>query len=676
MPSFSNVLQKRWLRGIILGLLAFWLVAPMGFLPVGDFLENRALDFCYQWRPSQPPARDILVVGIDEPSFQELRRGWPWPRSWHAALIRRLQAAGARVIVFDVVFADPGDPADDAEFAAALKAAGNVILAKTIEMVADPRFRRQILITPLPQFAGAARGVGLAMVTPDADGVVRRFAATLAGQETLALLAARLYDPRAHVSGSQQGLINFVGGSRSLDCVSYYQVIDPQHPLPAARIRDKIVLVGRMLEASVAPQGQADMFYTPHFSLTGQTMAGVEIQGNIIHTLLTDTAGHTLPVQFRVGFSLLAFLLAGYLFARLSPLTGLLLLRLSPLTGLLLVAAVLALGAGAVLLLFWYQRLWVPPVLWAAGLLFVYGGNALCHYFLVSREKRWLRQAFSRYVSHSLVELITAHPERLRLGGEKVTLTVLFSDLAGFTGISEGLTPEALIQLLNEYFTRMTDIILACQGTLDKYIGDAIMAFWGAPLPLAKPASLACQAALAMQQALGPLREHWQRQGLPAVSARIGIHTGPAIVGNVGSRERFNYTVMGDTVNLASRLEGVNKIYGTHILLSESTYQQVQTQFLCRELDSVRVKGRTQPVVIYELLGRLEDQARFPWLATFAAALAAYRQGHWDQAASLFQEVLALCPDDPPALTLHRRVQAYRQQPPPHWQGVYTLDTK
>ncbi len=666
MLSFSKAFHNPWLRGLILGLLAFWLMAPLSFLPLGKFLENRALDFCYQWRPAQPAADDILVVGIDEPSFQELRRPWPWPRRWHARLVHRLKAAGARVVVFDIVFAEPSTPEEDREFAEALRAAGNVVLAATIEVAEGPRFRRQILVTPVPEFADAAKGVGLALVTPDPDGVVRRFHTSLAGHDTLALVAARLFKPELDIPLVFSGLINFAGPAHSLNTVSYYQIIDPDHPVPPSWIQGKIVLVGRMLEANVTPQGQADMFYTPFFSLDGQATAGVEIQGHIINTLLQNRVGRSLPDSQRVILYLFLFLLAAYGFSRLSPLSGLVVLGLS--SGLIF---------GSALYLFWHQHLWLPPVLLVGGLVLVYGGNALGHYAQAASDKRWLRQAFSRYVSSSLVEIISSQPERLRLGGEEVELTVLFADLAGFTGISEGLAPERLILLLNEYFTTMTDIILERRGTLDKYIGDAIMAFWGAPLSLPNHASWACEAALAMRQALHPLQKAWQERHLPLLEVRIGLHSGPAIVGNVGSRERFNYTVMGDTVNLASRLEGVNKIYGTKILISDATYARVQTEFLCREVDLVQVKGRLQPVAVYELLGRQQDRSHFPWLDTFAAALRAYRQGNWEQADSLFHEVLAQNPGDPPSLCLQQRLQTYRSQPPaPGWQGVHKLDEK
>jgi adenylate cyclase len=664
--SFSDKFSKPWLRGLLLGFLAFWLITPLSFLPLGKFLENRALDFCYQWRPAQPPSSEILLVGIDEASFNVLQRAWPWPRSWHARLVKRLFEAGARLVVFDIVFAEPSTPDEDQEFVAALQATGNVVLVKTLEVVEGPQFRRQILITPMPHLTAAAKGVGLAMVTPDPDGVVRRFQVQLAGQATIAAMAARLYNPTLEMPDSLSGLIDYSGPARSLDIVSFYQVIDPDYPLPAGRVRGKIVLVGSMLEAGVNPRGQADNFYTPHFSLTGQTMSGVEIQGHIIQTLLQNRCGQAFPDNPRVFVYFFIFLAAAYLFARLSPLSGLI--------GLFLLCGILF---SAMVYLFFHHCLWFPPVLLASGLILIYGGNSFCHYVLAARDKHWLRQAFSRYVSSSLVESITSHPEQLRLGGEEVEVTILFSDLVGFTSISEGLSPENLIHLLNEYFSTMTDIILNCKGTVDKYIGDAIMAFWGAPLPIKDHAAQACLAALAMHKAIAPLQETWQERGLPLLGARLGLHSGQAIVGNVGSRDRFNYTVMGDTVNLASRLEGVNKIYGTGIIVSESTYQQAGNTFLFRELDLVQVRGRLQPVTIYELLGRQEDKTDFPWLETFTAALHSYRQRQWDLAAQLFREVLVHQPKDPPSLCFQRRLKYFQQHPPlPDWQGIYSLNSK
>ncbi|MFP3867093.1 MAG: CHASE2 domain-containing protein [Desulfobacteraceae bacterium] len=665
MPPIFKGLMGFTGRVLGLALLTFSLVATLSFLPWGRSLENLALDFCYQWRSPTPSPPNILIIGIDEASFQELRLPWPWPRRLHAALIQRLHTAGAGLIVFDILFADPITPEDDQLLAAAIRQAGNVILGETTEVTRDPRFNRRIKVQPLELFRQAAAGVGSEMITPDPDGVVRHFQLQIGGRKTLATTAVKSYRPQLDLPPRLTGLIDYAGPPRSLDIASYYQVLDPDHPLPPERIQGRIVLVGRMLEASVTPQAQADAFYTPYFSLTGQLMSGVEVHGHIIHTLLSGRWGREISDSGRVWLYLIVLLISAYLLARFSPLAGL---------GILTALSLLILGIS--IYLFIHHAFWVPPGLLTFGVALIYTGNALCHYLVVAKEKRWLKQAFSRYVSDALVAVITSHPDRLRLGGEEVEVTVLFSDLAGFTGVSEGMSPQALIELLNEHFSTMTDIILAHQGTLDKYIGDAIMALWGAPLPMPNHAIHACEAALEMQQAMGHLQKDWESRGLPRLTCRWGLHSGAVIAGNVGSRRRFNYTVMGDTVNLASRLEGVNKVYGTEILLSETAYRQVGDRFLTREVDLIQVKGRSQPTAIYELLDyRVEEEPE--WLLIFASGRAGYRHGQWSLAQKCFQEVLRLKPDDPPTLLYLERCQQYQHQPPPpNWQGVFVLDSK
>jgi adenylate cyclase len=663
---FAKLLTTRRGRALGLGLLAFLMLAGLSFLHLGQTVEYRGLDFCYRLRGVEPPPPELLIIGIDEPSFQELRRPWPWPRRFHAELIRRLKAAGARLIAFDVLFADPTQPEDDQLLAQAMAEAGNVILSQTLETALDRSFSRQILVRPLESLSRAARGLALTVLTPDPDGVVRHFRLKVSGLETLPAAVWRTLRPQEPLPPDLSGLIHFAGPPRSLDTVSYYQVLDPERPLPAARIRDRIVLIGSMMTASAAPQGQADAFYTPFFFATHQLMSGVEVQGQIIHTLWSGRWGREFHPALRLGLSLALLLLAAWMLARLRPLPG-----LAVLAGLIL----LLLGGAAYLFLTW--NLWVPPILLSVSLTLIYSGNLLGQYLLEFREKRWLRQAFGRYVSPALVEVISAHPERLELGGEEVEATVLFSDLAGFTPLSEKMAPKDLIHLLNEYFTAMTQIILSQRGTLDKFIGDAIMAQWGAPIPLADHARRACEAALQMQAAMRGLQQQWLNQGLPLLQARIGIHSGPVVAGNVGSRERFNYTVMGDAVNLASRLEGVNKYYDTEILVSETTYHQVQDVFLVRELDQVQVKGRAQAVTIYELLDYLPAAGLPPWLESFAAGRAAYLERRWSQAESLFQETLQLKAEDGPARLYLQRCRNYRQEPPPpEWQGVHVLESK
>jgi adenylate cyclase len=665
LPSISDIWAGPRGRALGLGLLTLLILIPLSLMNFGQLLEHYGLDFLYNQRAPQPPPPQLLVVGIDEPSFQELGLAWPWPRKLHAALVDRLAAAGARVIVFDVVFAEAAAKGEDADFAAAIRRAGNVILAQDLDTVKDPHFSREILVQPDKVLRQAARALGLAVVTPDPDGVVRHFHIRVHGHPVLAAVAARVYRPTLRLAPNLSGLIDYAGPARSLDTVSYYQVLDRDHPLPAARIRDRIVLIGRTVAASPTPQARTDTFYTPYYAADGQVTSGVEIHGQIIHTLLSGGWGRELPAAGRLGLYGVAILGASYALALLTPLVG-----LAVLGGLILVI----LGGSAVLFL--AGNYWVPPLLLVMGLAVVYSGNVLGHYLLETRERRWLRQAFGRYLSPAVVEDIIDHPERLQLGGKAVEGTVLFADLAGFTSISETMDPDNLIRLLNEYFSPLTEIILDHRGTLDKFIGDAIMAVWGAPLPLADHAARACQAALHMQAAMVILQKGWLVRGLPPLTARLGLHAGPLVAGNVGSRERFNYTVLGDTVNLASRLEGANKYYGTEILLSEAVYRLVAGQFLVRELDAIRVKGRKQPVTIYELRG--EAVAVEPeWLTTFAAGREAYRGGDWDRAEKFFREVLRLKPEDAPAQAFLDRVRHYRAQPPPaDWGGVFSLEGK
>jgi adenylate cyclase len=301
-------------------------------------------------------------------------------------------------------------------------------------------------------------------------------------------------------------------------------------------------------------------------------------------------------------------------------------------------------------------------------------------FFSEEREKRRARETFSRFLAPAMVDDVLAQGGAVRLGGEKRNLTVLFSDIRGFTSISEKLDPHVLLELLNEYLTPMTDIIVQeNEGTLDKYIGDAIMAFWGAPRPQPDHALKACRAALAMIGRLQALREVWRARGLPDIDVGVGINTGPMSVGFVGSQDRFyNYTVLGDAVNLASRLEGANKEYGTHVILGGSTYDEVKDHVVVRELDLVRVKGKREPVHIYELLALAPGP---PELAAFVErfrwGLSAYTAQRWDEAIARFREADALRGGDPTSKKYVERCEAMRREPPgPEWDGVFQMKTK
>jgi adenylate cyclase len=299
----------------------------------------------------------------------------------------------------------------------------------------------------------------------------------------------------------------------------------------------------------------------------------------------------------------------------------------------------------------------------------------LLNYGVEGRQRRFIKGVFRHYLSPEVIERIIENPGLLSLGGEKREITSFFSDLAGFTSISERLTPEALVSFLNEFLSEMTDIILAHGGTLDKYEGDAIIAFWNAPLNQPDHASRACRAAVACQARLAELAERWTAKAGRPLTMRVGLNSGPAVVGNMGSARRFDYTAMGDTINLAARLEGACKIYGVAVLAGEETYERVREEAAARLIDRVRVVGKRQPVSIYEIAGLRDGLAadRVRLLESFERARAAFLRREWDAAAALFGSLA----DDRPSAVYLERCRLFRETPPPaDWDGVFDLKQK
>jgi adenylate cyclase len=308
----------------------------------------------------------------------------------------------------------------------------------------------------------------------------------------------------------------------------------------------------------------------------------------------------------------------------------------------------------------------------------VFGGVTTYRILTEEKKKKEIRDAFSRYVAPSLVTDILKDPSRLVLGGEERRLTVFFSDIRGFTTISEGLTPPALVKLINDYLTPMTDIILKSGGTVDKYMGDAIMAFWGAPVWQEDHAVRAAKTALEMMEKLRLMQAEWEKQGIPRLDIGIGLSTGRLTVGNMGSHTRFDYTVMGDSVNLGSRLEGLNKEYGTHIIVPKFTYEDIKQEFILRQLDLIRVKGKKVPIKIYELMGRKDAGEKMREVAgLFEAGLQAYMRRDWDAAEANFRKTLAIAPGDGPSTVFLNRVKNMREtELPEDWDGVCVMKTK
>jgi adenylate cyclase len=509
--------------------------------------------------------------------------------------------------------------------------------------------------------AAAVAGVGIPY---DEDSVLRRALLVNDGRPSLALaIASRargfVAPPDLELSASH--LFRYNGPSRQgITTVSYYQALDAAGSLPRGIFANKDVVIGRSLEV-VSIDTNIDHFRTP----VAARMSGAEVHATIVDALyrqrfIADPFA-TLPAAI-VLCAVAALVAAGGLFFVSPPVGGVLVVAVS--AGLLLAGYAAFLGGVHVPV--------AGPSLAIAVTFAVAGGYRVA---LATRERRLIKRAFQHYVAPAIVEQMLNDPSKLKLGGELYEITVLFTDLAGFTTLTERLTPAQLSRQLGEYFTEMLDVLLPQHGTLDKLIGDSIMMYFGCPLPDRDHALHACRGALAMQRRMVSLNERWSSQNLPLLRTRIGINTGVAVGGNMGTTTIFNYTVLGDCVNLASRLEGVNKEYGTLIIVGEDTWRLVHEAFEGRELDWIRVKGRTAPVAIYELAGERGeiDAQRRELFQQFAEGLLLYRAQRWADAAQAFRRALELDPNDGPSQTLLKRSTMYDQHAPDAWDGVHAM---
>jgi adenylate cyclase len=469
-----------------------------------------------------------------------------------------------------------------------------------------------------------------------------------------------------HPSRDGTAIINYTGPYRTYQQYSLVDVIDGT--VRPEALKDKIVLVGATAMAI------GDLRNTP-FQSGSSSYMGVEVHANIIDNLLHDSErGRTFLARgiredlIDTGSILLFGLVFGAWFARIKPLYSTLSLVLS-----------LAVFGWFVYFSFVSMGRWLSFVIPAGTLVANYAVITSFRMIFEEREKRKIRKTFSQYLSPGVIALIEKDPQKyIRPGGETKELTVMFSDIRGFTSLSEGMTADELVRLLNEYLGEMTDVIFKNLGTLDKYIGDAIMAFWGSPYPQSDHAMRACTCAIEMIRGLEKLNLKWQAEGRKEIAIGIGVNTGPVNVGNMGSAKRLAWTVMGDNVNLASRLEGMTKQYRSRIVISEGTYRQVAAHFVCRELDRIRVKGKHQPVVVYELMDVAAARPKYQALITrFESAMEAYHLQNWRDAAGRFGELLASYPDDGPTqIFLQRAVEFLETAPEPDWDGVYVMKSK
>lgn len=728
--------QRQWAaQGILVTCVAILivLVTQEHFLPIGIFqrLELASLDYRFQLRGTSSliqDSSDVVIVEISEESFSSLPEKFPWPRSYYARLVRNLKAAGARVVGIDLILSgvDAYAPAHDDSFRTAIRDTRIVVLAGKRE-ADNPNY---IKTTAWQNFGNlffdTDSAIGLVNIRPDPDGVYRLYnvlymSDTAAGGEVavptfaFAILNKYFGSPPSTTPVVHPGeftyagrslpkydaasvLVNFYGPSGTFRHVKFHDVLDDADftTLDEAASGEQIntfsdpdygylhdgTFTGKVVLVGVTVPEYKDLF--PVSIARGKQrgdnlMYGVEIHANVIQNVLWNDF---LRKEGAVAEVLAVFFLILLTFAVTSSLKSLATRRhlLVELYGVLFTAAELVVIVVASYVLFtefrYVTAVVSPMVAVAAG----YVTSTVYHFVAERKQRLLIKSMFSTYVNPSLVDQLIAHPETLVLGGRRQELTVLFSDIEGFTTISQHMPPEELVALLNDYMSVMTDIIFRNDGTLDKYEGDAVMAFWGAPIPLPDHALRACTSALQMQQTLRHMNDTWQLQRRPVLKTRIGINTGDMVVGNMGASGRFAYTVIGDSVNLASRLEGANKEYRTGLMVSQRTYDLVRHRILGRELDRIAVKGRSEPVTTFELLQMIDDPVDSglrTFLERYTAGMAAYRNREWSQARGSFEQALQLLPDDYPARLYIERAAAYELHPPPDdWNGIFILKSK
>ncbi len=733
-----RILTQRWIQVLLLLLLlAGALVLRFNDPRAVEQLRNMIFDHYNNALPRKP-GNQVVIIDIDEESLR--RHGqWPWPRQLVGDIPVALAEMGALSTSFDVVFAEPDRtspsvmannlpatremkpvvdalralPDNDAVFAEKISRAGNVVIGFVAgEPVGgrDPALKASMMTkggalsdfvttlpgftTPLPVLSDAAAGSGGFIVLPGKDGVIRRVPMLMTMEKegahdvypSLAFEAVRVATMRPFFRVSMDENLGIqelrIGEFKPPvdehgNLWVYYTGHRPEIYIPAwkvlarqvdpALIKDKIAFVG------TSARGLLDMRASP----LDRVLPGVEVHAEIVEQILNNQ--YLERPNMLDHAELLAIAGIGLFIIFLSPFIS---------TGTLaLFCAVLA-GGGYFGGLYAYQNygLLLDPVYPTLAITVIFIVSSILTNLRSEAEKRAIRDAFGHYISPELLEELTADPTKLKLGGEVRELSVMFTDIRNFTTISESMEPGELIRMMNDFLTPMTSAVLENRGTVDKYMGDAMMTFWNAPVDDPHHAMNACKAALEMVTALKPVNEMLQARAIAAnrvfheLKAGIGINSGRASVGNMGSKQRFAYSALGDTVNLASRMEGQTKSYGISVMISDQTRKQAG-EFAVLELDLLTVKGRSEPERVFALLGSPEEAKGVAFLdlrMKHNEMLAAYRARNWDAAEDLCVSCKALRPDIAGYYQLYQtRIAAYRVTPPPAgWDGVYVAKDK
>jgi len=700
MRTFRNALAGG-VAGCVAALLA------VGALHFGklDALEGISFDLRARALARPGPATDgIRIILLDQKSLDWAKEafglGWPWPRQAYAPVVDFCRRAGAASLAFDVVCTEPSvyGVADDKALSDAFTAFGKVILAadfadrngsattwpdhlKKPGLTAGDRApaRTAGLATfPIPDLASGAAGVGSVSANPDPDTVYRRipllvrFDGTLVPSLPLAARLAARPEPLASGPGTLAVGKTIVPVSPQGEAILNYRNAGAYKTYSAAAIMESGLRLadgrpthvalsdfrGRHVFFGFSATGLYDLRPTP----MGGVSPGVLVNATALDNLLSGDFMRPLPFELDAAATMLFAVLAG--------------LSVSVIRNLWLTIGASGLAlAGPVLFAMAAYRMhvWTGLAVQLTGSLTALFLAGAYKYATEGRRKQFIKSAFRHYLSPQVIDQLLRDPDRLTLGGERRELTIFFSDLEGFTAISEGLSPEELTGVLNDYLTAMTDIIQETGGTVDKYEGDAIIAFWNAPVDQPDHALRGVTAALRCQEKLSEMRPGLKKQTGREFRMRIGLNTGPAVVGNLGSHTRFDYTMLGDPVNLAARLESANKQFGTYTMLSQSTLDRLDDRVPVRELSRLRVVGKSEAVTVYEPMAEADILLRQETMPHFAKGLELFYAGDFAKAVAYFAVVAE---KDSAAAAYLEKCKELQVTKPKNWDGVWTMTRK
>ncbi|TAN39239.1 MAG: adenylate/guanylate cyclase domain-containing protein [Nitrospirae bacterium] len=641
--------------------------------------EQKAFDqFSRHFNPDTAPD-DIILVAVDQQSIDGLAKElvyWPWPRQVYAPLVEHLSKADA--VFIDILFTEPSASGhqDDLIFSGALKTAGNVYLpvfltadrrpldqAETafLHAIAAPAGTRGFggfhsAVLPIDTLRLAAKGAGNVTMRPDEDGVYRRVPLFFGLGELVIpnfivsdLLREKVVTIRDGLPAAGGSMVPLADDMlllrfsnkpfRTIPAVDIIRSYLDSRGAGTARYPEEF-FKGKKVFIGLTAAGLYDLKPTAVSAVS----TGVEVHATAIENLLHRNFIRPLPALYSFLFSLLLCMAACHVVITYHRI------------GINLAAFMLLFSASVLVpaLLFsnaYYMQIILPAFMLSVGFTL----SAVYSYATEGRQRRFIKRTFSQYMDRQLVEYVLRNPEVIKPGGQRQHATVFFADIAGFTTMAEKVPPEDVAKLLHSVLNAFTEVIIEHGGVIDKYIGDCVMAFWGAPVRTAQDEAHACSAAINCINSLVRINEAFRADGLPEIAVRIGIHSGDVIVGNLGSDRLFDYTVVGDTVNTASRLESVNKVFQTKIIISGETLQRTSGEFLTRELGLIEVKGRSKPIRIFELIGRQDHTETQQTLPLFHAGLEAFRERRWQDAFARFNEVLERRPDDGPALFYRER---------------------